>query len=428
MSSDRTPSPNRFLQALWALVAVTSLATVVAMQPGSLDVFRAPKDIALFICAMVLLAFGGTAVLLSDDVLRSLRRLQSPAVMLALAACVWAIVVSLASVRPNASFWAPFTVISFAIFFCAALLTASHRPVIALLVALVPAMANAILATLQSSGTWFPWEVDPRIPMRLRTTGFIGNPNDLGSYLVIPMLAALAAGLVWKHHRWLLVVALVLVGGLASAQSVTPFIAAAAGIFVMTLTSKTRRVRFVVIGAVAALILAASLHPASRARFQSLKQAAQSGQLPEMTSFRIVPAVTAFQMFRERPLTGMGPGAFSSMYMTYKLPIDEKYPQWLRLGNESFNQVHNDHMQLLAETGFPGYLLFLGALVLLAQVSFRTRNDDDERTQFARFFAFPAAASFGVLALAQFPLQLTAPMIPMLYFAALCFAWSRSDA
>jgi O-antigen ligase len=429
VSAAHPPAPRRFLTLLWSIVAATVLVTAFAMEPGSIDVFRTPKDVALLICCLVILVVGAAGALLSDDVARAFRRLQTPPVILALAAAAWTIISSLASLRPNASFWAPFTVVCFAVFFCAAFLTASGRHLLALLVVLIPAAVNATIATLQSTQIWYPWVVDPRIPMRLRTTGLIGNPNDLGTYLVIPALAALAAGLAWRRHRWLLVIAMLLVAGIASAQSVTPFIATAAGVFVMTLTSRTRGVRLVVIGAVLALLAAASIHPGSRARFQSLRESASSGQLPEMTSFRIMPAVTALEMFRDRPLLGVGPGSFSAMYMAYKLrTIDEKYPQWVRLGNESFGQVHNDHLQVLAETGAPGYLMFLTALVMLGMVSLRRIAIDDSRTQFARLFALPAAVTFAVLALAQFPMQLTAPMVPAIYLAALCFAWTRDES
>lgn len=430
--SDSSPAGSRttrrFLTVLWTLVAATLLITAVAMEPGSMDVFRTPKDVALLVCGLAIITACAAGALLSDDVAALFRRLQARPVILALAAAAWTIVASLASVRPQASFWAPYTAVCFAAFFCAAYLTADRRPAVAALLAvLIPAAANAALATLQSTQFWAPWEIDPRIPLRLRTTGLIGNPNDLGTYLVLPVLAAFGAGLAWRRHRWLLVLAMVLVAGLASAQSVTPFIAAAAGVFIMAFTSRTRGLRLVVVGAVLALLAAAVIHPGSRSRFQGLLASASSGDLPEMTSFRIVPAVTALEMFLDRPLVGVGPGSFSAMYMTYKLQTDEKYPQWLRLGNESFGQVHNDHMQVLAETGLPGYLMFLAALALLALVSLR-RNDaadpDDPRTQFARIFALPAAVSFGVLALAQFPLQLTAPMVPAIYLAALCFAWT----
>ncbi|MFL6245843.1 MAG: O-antigen ligase family protein [Thermoanaerobaculia bacterium] len=424
---------RRYLMLLWGIVAATVVVTALAMAPGSYDVFRMPKDLALLICSMAIITAGAAGALLSDDIAQRFRRLQTPPVILALVAALWTIVVSLTSLRPHASFWAPITVICCVAFFCAVMLTADKHHLAALLVVLIPAMVNAIIAALQSTQTWYPWQVDPRVPMRLRTTGFIGNPNDLGTYLVLPALAAFGAALAWRRHRWLLIVAMVLLAGLASAQSVTPFIAAVAGVFIMAITSRTRALRIGIAAGLLALIATAFLHPGSRARFQNLIASTSSrsmADLPEMTSYRITPAVTALEMFRDRPLLGVGPGSFSALYMSYKGRIDEKYPQWVRLGNESFGQAHNDHLQILAETGLPGYLMFLTALVLLALVSFR-RNDaidvTDPKAQFARIFAFPAAACFAVLALAQFPLQLTAPLVPALYLAALCFSWTHES-
>jgi O-antigen ligase len=133
-------------------------------------------------------------------------------------------------------------------------------------------------------------------------------------------------------------------------------------------------------------------------------------------------------MFLDRPLVGVGPGTFSAVYMTYKDRTDEAFPQWARLGNESFGQAHNDHVQILAETGLPGYLIFLAALLLLASLSWRRgETSTDPRERFVRTFAFPAAAAFALLALAQFPMQLTAPMVPAIYLSALCFAWTEPD-
>jgi O-antigen ligase len=99
-----------------------------------------------------------------------------------------------------------------------------------------------------------------------------------------------------------------------------------------------------------------------------------------------------------------------------------KHPEFMS-SEENFHDVHNDHLQILATTGVPGYLLFLAALWQLARVSFDAHADGDTRTRFARRFAFPAAAAFVVLTLAQFPLELSAPTLQALFFAALTVAW-----
>lgn len=408
---------------LSCLVAATVVATPLAMDGGSFDVFRTPKDIVFLTLSLLLIAIGAAGALLSDDFGRLLQR-RSPALFIALAAAAWTAIATLTSLRPNASLWKPLTVVCFAAFFAAALVVTAHRGLAALVLVFIPAGINAVISTLQSTGIWYPWAVDARVPLRLRTTGFIGNPNDLGTYLLIPAIAALAAAVVWRQHKWLYAIAVLLLVGIASAQSATPVLAAMAGLFAMTVTGGTRRLRVAAVLAVAALIAVAAIHPGSRARFQRLSTAASGGRLPELTSYRVVPAAAAWEMFRDRPLLGLGPGMFSATFMSRKVQTDEAFPQWIRAKNQTFAQVHNDHLQVLAETGLPGYLLFLGALTLLGAITFRAPASQDPRVRFARLFALPAAFSFAVLALAQFPLQLTAPMVTDLYLAALCFAWA----
>lgn len=422
------PGVTRFLAVLWCIVVATVVATAFVMEPGSLDVFRTPKDIALLTLSLVLLAVGAAGGLLSDEAGRSLLRLRTPAIYIALAAAGWTAVASMTSLRPGASLWKPLTVVCFAVFFAATLLAGRSRRLGAIVIVLIPAMVNAVVATLQSTHIWAPWAVDPRIPERVRTTGLIGNPNDLGTYLVLPALAALAAALAWPRQKWLYAVTAVLIVGIASAQSITPLVGALAGLFFMAVTRSTGRMRLAGIAAVLALMMVVAIHPASRARVQRLYENASSGQLPEMTSFRVGAAASALRMFLDRPLLGVGPGTFSAIYMTYKDRTDEAFPQWARLGNESFGQAHNDHAQILAETGLPGYLIFLAALLLLASLSWRRGETSiDPRARFVRTFAFPAAAAFALLALAQFPLQLTSPMVPVIYLAGLCFAWTELD-
>lgn len=414
---------------VWALVAAIVIITPLMMIPSSFDVFRTPKDIALLTLSLLLLAVGIAGALLSDEIARVMN-VRSPALFVAIAAAAWTAVVSVTSLRPVMSLWKPLTVVSFATFFAAVLILGGKRGLPALMLVFVPAAINATVALLQSTKIWFPWAVDPRMPQRLRTSGFIGNPNDLGMYLLLPAIAAIAAAIVWSRHKWLFAIAGLLLVGIASAQSVTPVLALLAGLFAMTFIGGTRRLRIAAIAASLVLVALAFAHPASRARFDRLQKSAASGRLPELTSYRVVPAATAVRMFSERPLLGVGPGTFSATYMTEKLKTDERFPQWIRSRNDTFAQVHNDHLQLLAETGLPGYLIFLTALGLLGAITFRRSTSTDPRARFARLFAFPAAFAFAVGALAQFPLQLTAPMVPALFFAGLCFAWkdAREDA
>jgi small-conductance mechanosensitive channel len=101
----------------------------------------------------------------------------------------------------------------------------------------------------------------------------------------------------------------------------------------------------------------------------------------------------------------------------------------------SFAETHNDHLQVAAETGLPGYAIFLSALFVLAWPSRRRAviasgaavPPQTVRRSFAHAFRAPLAAAFFVAALAQFPLQLAAPRLAFITLAALAVGWDRAD-
>jgi O-antigen ligase len=146
----------------------------------------------------------------------------------------------------------------------------------------------------------------------------------------------------------------------------------------------------------------------------------------ELTSYRPPAFMVAIDMFRERPFLGMGPGNFEGQYMGRKLAVDERHPEWIRPMNENFGEVHNDHLQLLAEAGVFGYLLYLAALAWIASASFRRRSGS-ERNEYARLFALPAVIGYGVVGLAQFPLYLTVVTSSAIFAAALARVWSADE-
>lgn len=106
------------------------------------------------------------------------------------------------------------------------------------------------------------------------------------------------------------------------------------------------------------------------------------------TSMRIELARTAYTAFRERPLTGIGPGNFG-------LLTEERVAAWLAARNEAYDparhfhsgHAHGLYSNTLAERG----LLGIAALLFLAWTWFRTLQprsgqppDDMERTAFVR--------------------------------------------
>lgn len=87
-----------------------------------------------------------------------------------------------------------------------------------------------------------------------------------------------------------------------------------------------------------------------------------------------------------------------------------------------FAQTHNDHLQLLAETGLPGYLFVIAGMGLLAvRIHRRSRG-------IVRVLTVPLTILIMVTILAGFPLQLAAPVWTYIVLGGGCLAWSADVA
>lgn len=426
--SDRSRSPVPWWEkVLWSLVAFTIVVTPLVITRDALDIFRTPKTVVFHTLALLILAFAGGAMLLSDRVLQSFRT-DRAALILAVAAVAWTSIVSLTSLKPIVSLHKPLSLFCLAVFFLATIWATWNRGRWAVATVLVPAIVNAIVAIPQSFGKWVIFPIAKKYDQRLLTSALIGNVNEVGAYLLLPFLAAIAAAIAWKKMRPAFAVAVLVLGaGVVAAQSVTSMAAAVCGVGAMMFLPGARRLRWFGAGAAIVLIFAVSVHPGSRARLVRLLETARSGDLSQATSFRLPAYAVALRMFQERPLIGVGPGVYGAMYMGYKFRVDADHPEWIELGNQNFGEVHNDHLQILAESGVPGYLLFLTAIVLIARLSFSSESDPTERRRFVRAFALPAAVGFFVLTLGHFAMQVTSTALQAVTFAALCFAWKGGN-
>ena len=174
-------------------------------------------------------------------------------------------------------------------------------------------------------------------------------------------------------------------------------------------------------GVVAALLLAVLVAPL-RQRAANMTLWVRSGDYNALLTERLTPFISAYGMFKDHPLTGVGPGAFAWHYYDYKLRAEMRIIGLRAAYNRGthYGQVHDDHLQVLAEGGLIGYAAFLASLVALASLSFATRN------VFVRRMAAPLALYWIVLSFAQFPLETAVVRALLIHFAALAVAW-RDD-
>jgi O-antigen ligase len=414
--------PHWFQTFLWSLVLLTVAVTPLLVAPLARDVFRAPKT-AFFHAAMLVILGGIVAWILlgrADG-----RRLSGNPLVVATAAAtvIWTVVASLAAVDPDVSRWAPLTAFTCALAFVATL-TFARGTLLPLAALLGPALINAVSTGLQDLRLWSPVRLPETLEARVNTTGLLGNPDYVAAYLIVPSVAAVCAAIAFRRYRYLfLTVFGVLLGGVLFTRSVTGVVSIAAALGSFAVTTRSRRIRSFVLVSFVLVTIGVFAYPPARSRVFRMANDAREGRWQEFSSFRLPAFAAAVSMFADDPLTGQGPGGYEARYMSYKIANDERYPQWMDLGNVNFGETHNDHLQLLAETGLPGYVLFLLGLGQLAALSFGSTPPPNERARYSRLFGLPAAVGFAVAGLAQFPMSLIACTTSSLFAAGLAFAW-----
>jgi O-antigen ligase len=193
-----------------------------------------------------------------------------------------------------------------------------------------------------------------------RATGTIGDPNELAAVLLVGL--ALAAGLALGRDRSPLV-------RLASGLTVA---LCAAGVFL-----SLSRGGLIALGA---LMVAGTIFAGKWRRAITLMLVAiATGGVLYFTALAPLPAreriTTAdggagrsdiwklgLRMVRAHPVTGVGVGNFPTVSANYALQ-----PGTLQRADLVFSSApkvtHNTYLEVLSEMGFPGFLLFMGALL-----------------------------------------------------------------
>jgi O-antigen ligase len=408
-------------RAIPIVVALGLIVLPITVVRDGSDVFRLPKELVFRAEAVVLLAL----LILRMRAPRKPRVRWRPEFLLTAAIVIWAIVVTVSSTNLTLSIDSLITILAAAVIFVATCVAAESRSEEAVDVLMIGCCVNAAITILQELNIWQPV---PAAEGHYGTVGLMGNSNVVGTFLVVPAVAAVVmATTSTGRRRWSYAgVAVLLASGMVASATRTAFIAFVAAIFVVAAMQARRAV--VVIGVLLFVIGVAVLSPATviGRRIGELGEAAMQRDYQRLFSERLLPFLAAAEMFRDHPLLGVGPGCFRYHFMAYRVALSEKYPaEWTRGWPMNWGAVHNDHLQVAAEAGGVGYALFLTSLGLLVR---RSPAEPASRAEFARALRWPLAAAIFVVCLAQFPLELAAPRLMFLTLGALCVTWNRIDA
>jgi len=440
MRERRSAAREKNDRSRYWLLAAALLGAGIVLIPilytgGAMDAFRLPKEMAFRFEAIALAltgVFAATAKRASwRDALAALPRREW---YLLGAIAVWSIVTTLTSTNRPLSEESLVTLAAAIAIYVATRLVAPKLQLPVLFVIFAGALVNAAVVTLQELHIWNPFVFPGEVQGHAQSVGLVGNPNDVGTLLAGPAVAALAAAAALRGWQRLFFgsVAGALFLGVAMSRTRTAMIAFVAGAVVVALLRPWRQA--LAVAAVLLIVAAVALRPSTGigGNFRQLVPALRERNYPVLFSERLVPFLSAIEMIRSRPVTGVGPGAFKYHFMLTRLALEQRYPPaWTKGWPMNFGETHNDHLQVTAEMGFPGYLLFVAGIALLA-IPLRQRGDQSApRTaeQIAgRAIRTPLAATFFVIAIAQFPLQIAAPRLMFLTLGALAISWDRDDA
>jgi O-antigen ligase len=407
------------------------IAIPLAISPMGEDRFRTPKD-ALFIAGVSVCAplFLFWCFARKERFSRWWRR--SMTIKLFSAVIVWTFVVCLLSTDPLLSMPSLVWLTISATFFLAIWRLGANRKVSALALVIAPGVINAIIVGLQWLQIWSPVEFEPHIARKSTLSALLGNPNEVGTFLTIPFIVSLAmvTAVSSMRLRWVYgALAGIMVIGIVLSQSLGAAVAAMVGGVAVAIRFAGRKA--VVISLLISLSVGALLMTVTPLgdRISLVPVQLAAGAYDTVFSGRVGATLAAGLMVADYPLTGLGPGRFPYHYFEYRMRAEERFGHYLVASGVNFGEVHNDHLEIAAESGLPGYVLYLMALVLLARSpeSLNHAGRRDERARVVIALAAPLAITIGVLTLVQFPLQIAAPTVVILFVTALLRSWAELE-
>lgn len=420
---------QRLSQWTWGLVVASLWLTQTVVTPSAKDSFRLPKDLIVRAEASVLFGLILVAVVLGKrPEVKALWRVE---VVLPISIVMWTLVTTVFSTNRRLSIYAVAWTCQFVLIFwttCYLIQRRSAREAVNML--LVPGCVNAAVLLSQASGLWNPFTFAASEAKILQRSALIGNPNEVGSYLVPILIVAATASATFAERRGVYVATTAVLSlALLVARSETAIMAGIVGVgALIALRSKTGGIVFLV--SLVLLITGAVVisTPVAHSVEKTLYQL-RTGQFDVLLSHRLSSFVVAWELVKTYPVFGAGPGTFHWHYFDTRLAVGNRYSTLLDTQPAAlrFSEVHNDHLEILGETGIPGYLLFLASLWALAKQSLATSTANElDQDRVSRLLSLPLALSLFVLALAQFPLQTAATTSVFVYAAALSVVPRRS--
>jgi O-antigen ligase len=408
-------------RALRLLLYATVLLVPLIIDIGTQDSFRYPKELTMR--AGCILMGGVLAACTIAGGWQWMTHVMSRRVRILLAAIIlWTIITAAVSTNPVISAASACTLGLYVILFISvSLVGASRRSFTLVTMLLISAAINSVVLLLQATQIWSPFSTWIPLKERIAMVALLGNPNDVGGYLAPVVILGLAGGLTCS--RVMSAAGVLAAAAVLASQTLTAIIGMTAGLIALMVVRYRWRGVYAAISILAVMMILLMASPV-RQRASKAIGGLRAGNLNLALSNRLTAFVAAWEMICDHPLFGVGPGCYGFEYFDYKIRAEARYPVLAESMSRATNfaEAHNDHLEIAAEAGIPGYLLFLAAISVAAGTSFRPPNNA-RTAEFARLIAFPTVMVLFVTALAHFPLQLTASTMIYVCAFGLINAW-----
>jgi putative inorganic carbon (HCO3(-)) transporter len=190
-----------------------------------------------------------------------------------------------------------------------------------------------------------------------RISGFMSQWMTYSGLLMLALvaLAAYSVCVDWRRQWWVFPAGTVMFAAILLSQTRSAMLGVIAGVFVVLLLSRPRAAMLLLALVPAAFLLSP---PLIRQRFSSGWHAADPN-----TRNRIELMGTSLRLIRDNPWFGVGPKNVSREALRYR--GSSEYPDWM------YQHMHDNALQLAAERGIPGLLLWLWLMIRLAWDAWR---------------------------------------------------------